>query len=111
MTARSIRRPRGSAAAHTDVVTASGFDDDEHAVSAQDDATVTITDAPSSIQVTKTANPTSIQEPGGTVSFAVSVKNTSGWTRYDLSLVDNVYGNLDGKEPVIARRRWHRGEP
>jgi uncharacterized repeat protein (TIGR01451 family) len=89
----------GSAgSSHTDVVTASGTDDDGNAVSGRDDATVTITNSPSSIQVTKTANPTSIQEPGGMVSFAVSVKNTSAVDSVTISsLVDNVYGNLDGK--------------
>ena len=44
----------------TDVVTASGTDDDGNPVSDDDDATVTISDTPSSIEVTKTATP-----PGG----------------------------------------------
>ena len=83
---------------HTDVVTASGTDDDGNPVSDDDDATVTITNLPSSILVTKSATPTSIQEPGGTVTFAVSVKNTSAVDSVTItSLSDDVYGNLDGK--------------
>src|SRR5829696_4516360 len=83
---------------HTDVVTASGKDDDGNDVSDSDDATVTITNVPSSITVTKTATPTSIQEPGGNATFAVSVKNTSAVDTVTISsLTDDVYGNLDGK--------------
>ncbi len=83
---------------HTDVVTASGTDDDGNPVSGDDDATVTITNVPSSIQVTKSAGPVSIQEPGGTVTFAVSVKNTSAVDSVTISsLTDDIYGNLDGK--------------
>ena len=53
---------------HTDVVTASGTDDDGNPVSDEDDATVTITDVAASIQVTKTADPVSLPEPGGNAS-------------------------------------------
>ena len=83
---------------HTDVVTASGTDDDGNPVSDDDDATVTITDLGSSILVTKTADPTSLPEPGGNASFSVTVKNTSAVDSVTItSLSDDVYGNLDGK--------------
>ncbi|NUT55972.1 MAG: DUF11 domain-containing protein [Thermoleophilia bacterium] len=83
---------------HTDVVTASGTDDDGNPVSDDDDATVALTDVPSSITVVKTATPASIQEPGGNVSFAVSVKNTSAVDSVTISsLADDVYGDLNGK--------------
>ena len=83
---------------HTDVVTASGTDDDGKQLSGSDDAVVTITNVPSSIAVTKSANPTSIQEPGGTATFSVSVTNTSAVDSVTISsLSDNIYGNLDGK--------------
>ena len=61
----------------TDVVTASGNDDDGNPVSDDDDATVTVTDSPSSIQVTKTADPDEVAEPGGLVNFTVRVNNHS----------------------------------
>jgi uncharacterized repeat protein (TIGR01451 family) len=83
---------------HTDVVTASGTDDDGNTVSDHDEAVVTIANVPSSIAVAKSANPTSIQEPGGTVTFSVSVKNTSVVDSVTItSLSDDIYGNLDGK--------------
>ena len=59
---------------------------------------MTIANVPSSITVTKTATPTSIQEPGGNATFAVSVKNTSAVDSVTISsLTDDIYGNLDGK--------------
>ena len=83
---------------HTDVVTASGTDDDGNPVSDTDDATVTITNVASSINVTKDANPTSLPEPGGNATFSVSVQNTSATDTVTIgSLIDNVYGDLDGK--------------
>ena len=83
---------------HTDIVTASGKDDDGNDVSDSDDATVTLTNVGSSIEVTKTANPTSLPEPGGNVSFSVDVKNTSTVDSVTItSLTDDIYGNLDGK--------------
>ena len=83
---------------HTDVVTASGTDDDGNPVSDHDDAVVTITNTPSSILVTKSATPTSLPEPGGNATFDVTVKNTSAVDSVTItSLTDDVYGNLDGK--------------
>ena len=82
----------------TDVVTASGHDDDGHEVSDHDDATVTITDVPASLALDKSANPTSIQEPGGDVTFTVVVRNTSAVDAVTVDkLVDNVYGDLAAK--------------
>jgi uncharacterized repeat protein (TIGR01451 family) len=82
----------------TDVVTASGHDDDGHEVSDDDDATVTVTDVPSSLAVEKTASPTSMPAPGGPVTFTVVVKNTSAVDSVTIDkLEDNVYGNLAGK--------------
>jgi len=82
----------------TDVVTASATDDDGSPLSDSDDATVTIVDVPSSIEVTKTADPTQLAEPGGEVAFTVRVDNTSAVDSLTLdSLTDSVYGDLDGQ--------------
>ena len=82
----------------TDVVTASGHDDDGHEVSDDDDATVRLTDVPSSIAVEKTASPTSMPAPGGPVTFTVVVKNTSEVDSVTIDkLDDNVYENLPGR--------------
>ena len=83
---------------HKDEITASGTDDDGNPVSGKDDATVAITDLPSSITVTKSANPTSLPEPGGSATFSATVENTSAVDSVTItSLVDDVYGDLDGK--------------
>jgi uncharacterized repeat protein (TIGR01451 family) len=81
-----------------DVVTAVGHDDDGHSVTDHDDATVTITDVASSISVDKSATPSSVQEPGGDVTFAVVVKNTSAVDAITIdTVVDSIYGNLANK--------------
>ena len=82
----------------TDVVTATGSDDDGNSVSNDDDAMVTITDLPSSIEVTKTATPTEVPEPGGLVEFTVRVENTSAADSVTLdSLIDTIHGDLNGQ--------------
>ncbi|MCG8454849.1 MAG: GEVED domain-containing protein, partial [Holophagales bacterium] len=81
----------------TATVTASGSGE-AGAVSASATATVTITDAVPTILVTKTASPTSIPEPGGSVTFTVRVENTSGSEPVTLtSLVDDIHGDLNGQ--------------
>jgi uncharacterized repeat protein (TIGR01451 family) len=81
-----------------DVVTAVGHDDDGHELSDHDDATVTITDVPSSISVDKSATPTSVQEPGGDVAFTVVVRNTSAVDAVTIeTVVDSIYGDLETK--------------
>ncbi len=80
-----------------DLITVTGRDDDGHNVSDSDDATVTITDVSSSITVTKTANPTVVQD-SGPVTFTVVVRNDSAVdTVYITSLTDSIYGNINGK--------------
>ena len=64
-------------AAETDTVTATGKDDEGHEVSDTDTAHISLTDLPSTIDVTKTPSPTSVPEPGAPVTFSVHVTNTS----------------------------------
>lgn len=95
----------------TDVVTASGEDDDGLPVSGDDSATVDITDVPSSIDVTKTANPTSVPETGGVVTFTVHIDNTSSADSVDItSLVDTIYGDLNGKGSCTAPQTIAAGD-
>ena len=57
-----------------------------------------IDDGPSSISVTKTANPTSVTEPGGPVTFTVLIDNTSAVDSVTIdSLTDSVHGDLNGQ--------------
>jgi uncharacterized repeat protein (TIGR01451 family) len=89
---------------HVNTVTATGSDDDENEVSAKDDATVTFTNVPPTVEVTKDANVESVDEPGGDVIFTVSVWNTSHEAVTVTSLVDSVYGNLDKDD--VGNHSW-----
>jgi hypothetical protein len=61
-------------------------------------ATVTLTAAiPPSVSVTKDASPTLLPSGGGTVTFSLSITNTSAAPESLSSLVDNIYGNLIGR--------------
>jgi len=61
----------------TDVVTAAGVDVTGNAVSDTDDATVSVVDLPSAIEIIKTASPDVVLEPGGPVNFTFLVNNLS----------------------------------
>jgi hypothetical protein len=83
---------------HTDVVTASGTDDDGNPVSGHDDATVTITDVGASIEVTKSGRPD--LRPGAGRQRHLRgdrEEHVGGRLGHDLEPHDDVYGNLDGK--------------
>ncbi|WP_437870099.1 DUF7507 domain-containing protein [Sorangium sp. So ce363] len=89
----------GNVGAETDVVTASGEDENGNTVTGQDDATVTITDVLPLIEVQKSAAPDQVPESGADVTFTVSVTNQSASTdpvTID-SLMDDTYGDLDGQ--------------
>jgi uncharacterized repeat protein (TIGR01451 family) len=83
---------------HVNVVDVTGVDDEGDEATDSDDAVVTFTNLPSSITVIKTATPTSLQAPGGPVTFTVSVRNDSAVDTVTItSLVDSIHGNLNGK--------------
>src|SRR5207248_491339 len=54
------------------------------------------------IAVDKTATPLSMTAPGGTFTFNVTVTNPSPVSLTLISLVDNIYGDLDGKGTCAA---------
>lgn len=83
----------------TDIVTASGVDDNGTPISGSDDATVDIVDVLPAISVVKTANPTSVLEGAGqSVTFSVVVDNDSVADPLTLtSLVDDIHGDLNGQ--------------
>ncbi|MGI8808533.1 MAG: hypothetical protein ACR2KK_11945 [Acidimicrobiales bacterium] len=80
-------------AAQTDVITVTAVDDENNVVTDQDDAVVTITGAPA-IRVDKTADPSSLPEPGGVFTFAAVVTNTGPEPLRIDSLTDDIYGNV-----------------
>jgi hypothetical protein len=82
---------------HKDTVTATVSDDEQNEASASHDATVTILDnSLPLISVDKTASPDSLPATGGSVTFTVVVTNHSIEPVTITSLMDDVYGNLDG---------------
>ena len=71
-----------------------GTDVNGTVVTDNDDATVTLTNVPPTVQVVKTASPLSRPEPGGDFTFTVVVTNTSAEHGDHHVLTDDVYGNL-----------------
>ncbi|MFY9588148.1 MAG: hypothetical protein WAT66_11895, partial [Actinomycetota bacterium] len=88
----------------TDTATASGKDDDNTDVSASDTATVTLTDVLPTIDVQKTATPSQIVQPGGTISYSVVVTNNSVEPVTLSSLTDDKFGNLDKDD--VGNHSW-----
>ena len=79
----------------TNVVTATGTDDDGQTVGDTDDETVTLTDVESSILVTKSANLAEVPASGADVEFTVTVENTSVADVVTItSVVDDVFGDV-----------------
>ncbi len=70
------------------------MDDDGTKADDTGSATVTIDDVAPTVQVDKSADPTHLNEPGGTVTFTVDVKNTSSESVTLTDLVDDIYGDL-----------------
>ena len=80
---------------HVNTVTASGTDNEGTTVDDTDDETVTFTNVNPTITVDKTADPTTLPEPGGDVTFTIVVTNTSPVETVTLTdLDDNRFGDL-----------------
>jgi hypothetical protein len=80
---------------HMDTVTVTGTDDDGVPVSGQASSQVTFSDVASSVTVSKTSDPTSVEAPGGDVTFTVMVENTSAVDDVTvLSVMDDMYGDV-----------------
>ncbi|OZG72944.1 hypothetical protein BTA51_13365 [Hahella sp. CCB-MM4] len=89
----------------TDVVTATGVDSNGNNLSGNDDATVTFLDSLPDLEVIKTATPTQLAEPGGLVTFSVTVNNTSPASSDPVvlnSLIDNIHGDLNGQGTCVS---------
>ncbi|HSG79669.1 MAG TPA: SdrD B-like domain-containing protein [Acidimicrobiia bacterium] len=88
---------------HVDTVTATVIDDDSTSASDSDSATVAFGDFVPTIVVTKTPSVSSVPEPGGTVTFTVTVENTSPESVTLTSLTDDVFGDLlDGANTAVT---------
>ncbi|HEY70668.1 MAG TPA: hypothetical protein G4O08_08810 [Anaerolineae bacterium] len=82
---------------HTDIATASASDNDGNSTEASDDASVTFDDILPSITIEKTASPTLVPETGEWVTYSLTVTNTSAEDLTLNSLIDDIYGDLNGK--------------
>lgn len=92
-----VKNVSGAAAStHTNVFSASVADDDANTASDTDDAVVTFTDVLPSLEVTKTANPTSLPETGGNVTYTYTVHNTGTVSATISALSDDKFGTLSG---------------
>lgn len=98
----------------TDTVTAQGTDDEGDPVSGSASATVTIVGAPPTVGrlgLFKVASPRSLPEPGGSVRYSVLAFNLSLVPVELESLVDDLYGNLDGQGNCSLPRTLQPGSP
>ena len=84
-------------ASQTDIVTATGVDNDGTRTTARDDAIVRLVDVPPTITLTKDADPASRPDPGGSFTFFVTIVNTSPESVTVIAITDDVYGNLNGR--------------
>ena len=91
-----------SLAPHTNVVTVTAEDNEGTDAADDDDATVTFSDVAPPIRITKTANPTSVPETGGDVTFTFLVENIGQEDVTLTSLTDTVFGDLNGQGSVRA---------
>jgi len=83
---------------HQNVVTVTAQDNEGTPATGSDDAEVTFTDvAAPEINVTKTANPSSVPPDGGNVTFTFLVENTGQEDVTLTSLTDTVFGDLNGQ--------------
>jgi uncharacterized repeat protein (TIGR01451 family) len=87
-----------------DTATAVASDDDGNSTGpVQDTSTVRTPNLPSSLEVSKTANPTSVPEPGGNIIYSVVATNTSSLDSITITTVnDDKFGNVgSGCVPLI----------
>ncbi|HSG24468.1 MAG TPA: hypothetical protein VLA32_00005, partial [Anaerolineales bacterium] len=84
---------------HINTVTATALDNDPGSdpIQDSDSARVDVVDALPVIDVTKTADPTSVPAPNATVSFTVEVFNDSFETVTLIGLNDDQFGDLSGR--------------
>ncbi len=87
--------PAGEAGStHINVFTATVTDGDDNNAADTDDETITYIDVAPAIEVTKTANPTSLPETGGSVTFTYRIANTGPEAVTVTGIVDDKFGSL-----------------
>lgn len=81
---------------HVNVFTAHAEDNEKNDASDTDDETVTFDDVLPDISVTKDADPTTVPETGGNITFTYVVYNNSNESAEITVLSDNQFGTLTG---------------
>ena len=84
-----------------DTFVASGVDDEGTTASGSGSERVPVTDVLPTMTVTKTAVPNPIPEPGGPVTYTVSVENTSAESIFISTIYDDVAGPLTPSTCVL----------
>ena len=82
--------------------TATGVDDEGNQTSDSDSFRITFTDVMPQILLTKSATPNVLPESGGLSTFTFTVTNQTGETFYLASLVDDKFGDLNGKGTCVT---------
>ena len=93
---------QGSPGDYHDTVTATLADDEGNTIMPSADAVVSILDILPDIRVSKVSNPTSVPETGGVVTFTIEVFNNAVETANLTSLIDTVYGDLNGQGDCVT---------
>ena len=82
---------------HTNTVMVTAVDFQGNSVSDSDSASVTVMDLTPTINVSQSPHTSLLPEPGGLVTYTVTVHNSSVEDVFLTALVDNQFGNLNGK--------------
>jgi len=82
---------------HINRVIATALNQDNEFFQGEDRATIFLYDALPEILVTKNASPAQLPEPGGIVTFTLSIENRSLEAVTMTTLVDDIYGPLHGQ--------------
>ncbi len=80
----------------SDTVTVTASDNEDHSTEDTASASVAVTDVLPTIVITKSASPTSVDEPGAVVTFTVNVTNTS----VESVVIDAILDRVDGGDPI-----------
>jgi len=107
---------------HVNLFTVKAKDNEDNQAQDDDDATVTFVDVITMIQVIKTANPTSVPETGGEVTFTVEVQNIGTEPVTLTKAIDTEFGTFDidefddltlevGQKTNLSFSRFVNGEP
>ena len=88
---------------HENIVTVSGFDDDNQIITATATALLPFSDVPSGVAIFVEASKTTVSQSGDPVEFVLTVENTSVVDALSITLLsDSVHGNLaDAANPLL----------